>query len=209
MKKELTAATILALTLIGGGAACSRTPGVQVDAYRGGTGAESSSWQNDVITFEKHLSEISADARVPTEEELVGDGRSGFGEEWTTITDGAGGVVDLKPEPGTVQHSANEALKAQPVRWAFELANDEMTMLGTTSLIPDLGFDASKSFAELTSDEIPHLGMILLRANSPRDSAVGSLKSGDRVIVEGRIGDSSKNRGFVATSFEGPVTLYH
>jgi len=63
-----------------------------------------------VIAFEQHLATIVANARIPTEEELVGDGRSGFSSEWVILTDGAGGVVDLKPEPGTVQHAANQAL---------------------------------------------------------------------------------------------------
>lgn len=162
-----------------------------------------------MIAFEQRLAEISADARIPTEEELVGDGRSDFGKEWAILTDGAGGVVDLKPEPGTVQHAANEALKGQTVRWAFKLATDEMTQLGVISLIPDLGFDASKTYADLSPEEIPHLGMILLRENSSRDSPVNSLKAGDRVIVEGTIGDASKNSGFLVMSFEGPVAFYH
>lgn len=49
--------------------------------------------------------------RTPTEEELDGDWRSVFGKEWVILTDGAGGVVDLNPEPGTVQHAASETLK--------------------------------------------------------------------------------------------------
>ncbi len=209
MKKTIITRTILALTLIGGCAGCTRTQGFQVDATRSGARAEVSSWQNDVAAFDKKLSAISADARVPTKEELVGDGRSGFGDDWTVITDGAGGVVDLKPEPGTVQHAANEALKAQAVRWAFVLAQDEVNLGGTTALMPDLGFDASKSLAELSPDKIPHLGMILVRASSSRSATMGALKAGDRVVVEGKIGDASKNRGFIVTSFEGPVVLYH
>lgn len=209
MKPENTAASILVLTLIAAGTGCTHTAGPQADSPAAVTQAESPSWQHDMIVFEQRLAEISADARIPTEEELVGDGRSGFGKEWVILTDGAGGVVDLKPEPGTVQHAANEALNGQTVRWAFKLAMDEMTLLGVTSLIPDLGFDTSKSYAELSPDEIPHLGMIRLRESASRDSTVGTLKAGDRVIVEGTIGDASKNSGFLVTNFEGPVAFYH
>jgi len=124
------------------------------------------------------------------------------------ITDGAGGMVDLKPEADTVQYRVNESLKGQAVTWEFALAQDELSMLGTIALTPDLGFDTSESFSEAEPGEVPHLHMIMLKSPTRAEGARG-LKAGDRIIVQGTIGDASSNSGFMVHAYDGPVAIYH
>jgi len=161
-------------------------------------------WDIDPVAFDVHLAQLTTKSRVPKIEDLVGRPMA----EVMPITDGAGGFVDLKPAPDTVQHRVNEALKGKKVKWTVVLATDEMNMYGVTSLMPDLGFDMSRSFADAAPDEIPHLNLIMLKAPT-RPEGAGLFKAGDRVIIEGTIGDSSRNTGFLVVSYVGPVAIYH
>jgi biopolymer transport protein ExbD len=165
-------------------------------------------WTTDIVAFDRHLAALTAEGQAPTIEEFERRGRAGIGTEWMVITDGAGGMVDLRPDADSVQHRVNEALKGKKVRWRVTLAADERDMYGVTSLIPDLGFDLSTSFADAAPDEIPHLNLIMLRSPTRAEDAA-TLKTGDRVILEGTIGDASRNTGFMVTSYTGPVTIYH
>ncbi len=161
-------------------------------------------WDVDPVAFDVHLAQLTAKARVPKIEDLVGRPIA----EVMPTTDGAGGFVELKPAPDTVQYRVNEALKGKKVKWTVVLVADEMNMYGVTSLMPDLGFDMSRSFADAAPDEIPHLHLIMLKAPT-RPEGAGIFKAGDRVIVEGTIGDSSINTGFMVVSYVGPVAIYH
>jgi hypothetical protein len=165
-------------------------------------------WKIDVVAFDKYLGELAANARVPTKEDLVkritarpGDG--GLNTEVMPITDGAGGLVDLKPAKGTVQFRVNEALKGKKVKWDFELAADAAgNYLGIMILQPKLG-DAPDANKEPKT--VPYLKSIIVKANN-----VEPLKAGDRVKLEGTIGDSSRNRGINAIiSPSGPLAIYH
>jgi serine/threonine protein kinase len=160
-------------------------------------------WDADLGAFDAHLAKLVRGARVPTIEDLTGRPMT----EVMPITDGAGGLVDLRPAPDTVQHRVNEALKGKKVRWAFELAADEIDM-AVTLLVPDLGFDLSGSLADAAPGEIPHLNLIMLKAPTRAEGA-GPFKQGDRVIVEGAIGDATTNSGIMVTEYVGPVAIYH
>jgi hypothetical protein len=132
------------------------------------------------------------------------------------VTDGAGGYVDLKPAKDTVQFRVNEALKGQTVTWEFELVHDARESYGgVIRLIPKSlkpqsdAEDKTQDTIKSKEKAIPFLNALLVKV--PRGQAGGSdFKAGDRVKLEGAIGDASGNKGINALlSPSGPVAVYH
>lgn len=156
-------------------------------------------WRTDVAAFDKHLAELTSQARVPAKDALEGrvtlrPGGGKLNTEVMPITDGAGGFVDLKPAADTVQAKVNQALRGRTVTWELELAADAApNYLGLMMLQPKL------------ATEDAFLVTIILK---PRKGQ--PLKAGDRVKLEGTIGDASRNKGMAfLTSPSGPIAIYH
>ncbi len=153
-------------------------------------------WRADLGAFDEHLSVLSRGARVPGEAELVGRVTRSLSTEVVPITDGAGGLVDTRPEPDTVQSVVNEALRGEEVRWTVRLKSDPVGLGTTTALEPDPGTDAAT------------IALILLE-RPVMDPGLGPLGGGDTVVVSGIIGDASGNSGLMVYSYTGPVAIYH
>lgn len=81
-------------------------------------------WTTDLVAFNKHLETLAAMARTPSKQEFEARFKKARKGELKVITDGAGGVVDLKPAEDTVQFRVNEAVKGKTVSWEFELEGD-------------------------------------------------------------------------------------
>ncbi len=153
-------------------------------------------WRADLGAFDQRLAVLSGGGRVPGEAELVARVTRSLSTEVVPITDGAGGLVDTRPEPDTVQYVVNEALRGEAVRWTVRLKSDPIGLGTTTVLEPDLGTDAAR------------VGLILLERPA-MNPGTGPLSAGDIVIISGTIGDASGNSGLLVYSYTGPVTIYH
>jgi hypothetical protein len=153
-------------------------------------------WRTDVIAFDKYLGEIVAGSRVPETQvlrriTLEGEGVA-LDTEVVPLGSAAGkeGLVDLKPAKDTVQFRVNEALKGQRVKWEVKIEGG-VVVPGSHMTI------ASK---------YPLLQSLILEApwREPEDVIV----TGDRVKLEGTIGDFATNKGS-RVPLAGPVAVYH
>ena len=160
-------------------------------------------WKTDIQAFDRLLSSLASSARIPSEDELSkritlvpGSGR--LDSEVIPISDGAGGYVDLRPKKDTLQFLANEKLKGQQIKWEFEVVADTSTnYLGLLMLQT-----STKASIEKDRGTPPFLNTIILRAEPGQ-----TLKAGQRVLLEGTIGDANNNQGI--NLFSGPVAIYH
>jgi serine/threonine protein kinase len=162
----------------------------------------SDGWQSDIVAFESYLGELVSKTRVPDKPSLekrmtMVPGDEEMKSNVIPVTDGAGGYVDMAPAEDTVQFQVNQALKGQNVTWEFELAHDATTTLhGVAQLVP-------KSFK--TKNAKPFLATLIIDATEELN-----FKSGDRVRLEGTIGDASQNQGLSGVAApSGPVAIYH
>jgi serine/threonine protein kinase len=156
----------------------------------------SEGWQSDIVAFDTYLGELVGKTRTPDKPSLemrvtIGPGIES--EVWP-VTDGAGGYADMAPAEDTVQYQVNKALKGQKVTWEFELAYKTIkSFTGVATLVP-------KSVN--TQNAKPFLATLIINTTDELD-----FKSGDRVKLEGTIGDASQNKSFAVLS--GPVAIYH
>ena len=67
------------------------------------------------------MSGVSRTGKVPSAFTLGYRGQRDR-ESLKVITDGAGGFIDLRPEPGTVQEKVNHYFAGARVRWTVTLA---------------------------------------------------------------------------------------
>ncbi len=168
-------------------------------------------WRTDVVAFDKFLGELVAKGRVPNQQALakrikISPQGKELNSEVIPVTKGAGGYIDLKPAEDTVQFRANEALKGQKVTWEFTLGSDVIVRNGGIVLMPQ---SITNQDAKDTKKAIPFLSAIMARVTRDQAAEMG-FKTGDRVKVEGTIGDFSSNKGIAALqSPAGPVAVYH
>ena len=162
----------------------------------------SEGWQSDIVAFDTYLGELVSKARVPDEPSLekrvtVVPGGGETNSEVLPVTDGGGGYIDLAPAEDTVQYQVNKALKGQKVTWEFELANRATKSFhGIAQLIP-------KTVSEQNAN--PFLATLILNTKDEFD-----FKAGDRVKLEGTIGDAAQNQGLSGLlTPSGPVAVYH
>jgi serine/threonine protein kinase len=159
----------------------------------------SEGWQSDIVAFETYLGELVGKARIPDKPSLemrvtVVPGSEKIESEVWPVTDGAGGYADMAPAEDTVQFQVNKALKGQKVTWEFELAHNTANAFnGVAQVVP-------KSIS--TPNAKPFLATLIINTTDELD-----FKSGDRVKLEGTIGDASQNKSFAVLS--GPVAIYH
>ncbi len=157
-------------------------------------------WQGDLVAFDQHLKSIVATARIPTRKEFQARTENGPKGEIQVL--GAPGLLDFRPPKDTVQFRVNEALKGKAVRWEFELADDPRDD-GQVWLEPEWN---AKAAAKSLAKDHPALQVIMFQRNQAKLPAT-KLAPGQRIVVEGRIGDASMNRNF--DSLHGPTAFYH
>ncbi len=162
----------------------------------------SDGWRSDIAAFDTYLGELAGKARVPDRASLaqrvtIVPGSEETNSEVIPVTDGAGGYIDMAPAEDTVQFQVNKALKGQAVKWEFELASDaSKSFNGVVRLIP-------KSVHEENAK--PFLAALII--DTPDELA---FKSGDKLKLEGTIGDAAQNQGLEGLlAPTGPVAVYH
>lgn len=162
----------------------------------------SAGWRSDVVAFDTYLGELAGKAKVPDKPSLeqritIIPGGGGSNSEVVSVTDGAGGFVDMAPAEDTVQFQANKALKGQNIKWEFELAHDTVeSFSGVVQLVPKSVVNANAN---------PFLAVVVIDSSGE----VG-FKAGDIVKLEGTIGDASQNKGLRGLlKPSGPVAVYH
>ena len=181
-------------------------------------------WQTDLTEFFDHLQDVARGGKTPDRQYFV-DGILRGTDSWaipTTHTYGKNrelkvfdGFVDLKPKDGTVQWSLNQALKGRSVKWAFEVAKAKVIELDEAAagdkdvkwileLVPHYD-DNGDQF----SRKLPVTRLSTIRVAIPNgQSAIPKLTAGDRVRVEGTIGDYAANQGVQLADFTGPIVVY-
>jgi hypothetical protein len=159
------------------------------------------SWKHDLRAFDNHLKTLVGAARIPTEEEFSERFKNGPGGELTSITDGAGGVIDFRPAKDTVQHRVNEALKGKAVRWEIELGADAGNQ-GQLVLMPKWIIEAGTE-----GKVIPFVNAIMFQRHQSK-LPVGALTEGQRIVFEGTIGDALKNKDGL-DFFHGATAIHY
>ncbi len=179
-----------------------KEPMIEEDKPEKSKPASSDGWQSDIVAFDTYLGELVGKARVPDKPSLEKrvtsiPGDVGTNSEVLPVTDGAGGYIDLAPAEDTVQFQVNKALKAQNVKWEFELALDaSMTFNGVAQLQPKVGSDENAG---------SFLTALIINTTAQLD-----FKEGDIVRLEATIGDASENKGLAGLlAPSGPVAIYH
>ena len=162
----------------------------------------SDGWRSDIAAFETYLRELTGKARVPDKQSLdkrvtMIPGSENIESEVWPVTDGAGGYVDMFPAEDTVQYQVNQAIKGQTVKWEFELTRDAVRSFnGIVQLAPKIEMDENTDL---------FLSQLIIDTSEEIE-----FKTGDRVKLEGAIGDASQNKGLAGLSdLSGPVAVYH
>jgi hypothetical protein len=162
----------------------------------------SDGWRSDLVALEVYLGELVGKSRVPDKPSLekrvsIIPGSEKSESEVVPVTDGAGGYIDLAPAEDTVQFQVNKSLKGQIVTWEFELAHDVAEdFKGGVQLIPKYTLKANAK---------PFLAALVIDTSDDF-----RFKAGDKVKLEGTIGDASQNKGYRGlVSPSGPVAIYH
>jgi hypothetical protein len=158
-------------------------------------------WKHDLKAFDKHLKTLVAAARTPTEEEFSKRFGKGPDREVTTITDGAGGIIDFRPAKDTVQYRVNEALKGKVIRWEIKFGKDASDH-SQVSLMPQWVLETGTE-----GKVIPFVNAIFFKRHQAKLPA-GELTKGQRIVFEGTIGDAAKNDDEL-DSFHGATAIHY
>ena len=194
---------IIAAILVSGSSVASTVRG---DDERSNDSKAEQAWQTDLSALDAYLKQLTEEARTPTEQEFKARFKN-TPRDLTVITDGGGGVVDFNPGVDTVQFRVNEALKGRSVRWEFELGTDVAPYGQPGILSKHFANTFEKAEAANQWDKVPFLSAILItrhQANLP----TAKLSKGQRIIIQGKIGDAAKNRDDRDT-FHGATAIYY
>ena len=140
-------------------------------------------WRSDFQAFRRVLQQVADTGKVPSLHQFGSRLRKDR-ESVYVITDGAGGFVDLTPEPGSVQSEINHYFTGARVRWGITLSEPPVQGVSQTAHLYPAEFPGttttgkSARYAEVLELEVP-------AASLPAQATLGS---GDTVVVEGTIG---------------------
>ncbi|MEM1069467.1 MAG: M56 family metallopeptidase [Planctomycetota bacterium] len=180
-------------------------------------------WQSDLTEFFDHLQSIARNSRRP-DLEYLSDGILRGTDSWSIpVTHRYAernevieflGYTDLKPEKGTIQQRANEALKDREVQWDFEVARMDRLKVDEGSS----NRQGARYFLELVpryddrgdqfSLKIPITRLSSIRVELKGETVPPELELGDRLQVSGTIGDFASNQGVMLSRFTGPIVAY-
>lgn len=163
---------------------------------------EGALWRSDFQAFTETLHAVAADGRVPSLQSLLQRYRDNR-KSVTFITDGLGGIIEVPPREGTVGCLVNRHFSAERVRWVVTMSwepgggiDDGTVSFGVEQPAPDKLKAARPRRAEVVELEVPKRGL-------PADL---TIRAGDELVVEGRIGDANQS---TILQLSGVNTAYH
>lgn len=171
------AGLLLALGCCFGG--CRTTPTSEVTAT-----SDTGAWRSDFQVFRCTLKKVADTGRtVPLRQ--LGARLAKKDGSVKVISDGAGGFIDQRPEPGTVQEKVSRYFAGASVRWVVMLSEEPIRGIRSTVGLYLAEDSASRTdkCAEILEIEVSTDGL----------PGATNLKAGDEVSVEGTIGNSSES----------------